>query len=621
MIWRNPFLAKNSEYQSRANEFLSLFDSTVLEMVNEQNFSGVSYFSSTPGAGKTSLFRAFESSVLNEVVNDIGQNNYKELIKQLTRLQVIRDKQVLLTSAYLSFARNYSILDEMFQNGRRQQVFFALLNYRIAITFIRAIGLLADIDRKDYGRISFRDIPTEMEVELKDARDGKSVYEWACEGEKQLCHLLDRDKLGELNLSFMHTSLLVLKLFEPENVLIDRVVKFEKSLMIFDDFHKLTNNQKKAVSDTLYTLKSNVGIWLGQRLEGLNSAQLVSMDGSLGRDYNVGIIIDSYWHKQQNRFYAMLENIADRRVKEAGIENISKFKDCIEGQAESKKFNTKLKTFIEEEKHKITASLALYDKYRDILEHIETEEDLLRKAIYYECIVIKENRNRNVLQPALFNVETEDYKDFVDNIVKPCEAAARFYLFFKLKLPFYYGINNLFILSSYNVEQFLNFAGAYFDSYRVKMLERNSKRHKKLSIEEQDTTIKTMVKRLWNDMDFRYTNIKHIKAFLDRVSLFCVQSRDEERASYAGGSYTGFAIKTMELRRIATQDKYKDLVDVLAACLSSKYLERKELSDGEKIVFYLNRWLCVYYDLPLAYGGWKNITVDNALNMCKTESV
>ena len=60
MIWRNPFLAKNSEYQSRANEFLSLFDSTVLEMVNEQNFSGVSYFSSTPGAGKTSLFRAVE---------------------------------------------------------------------------------------------------------------------------------------------------------------------------------------------------------------------------------------------------------------------------------------------------------------------------------------------------------------------------------------------------------------------------------------------------------------------------------------------------------------------------------------------------------------------------------
>jgi len=619
MIWRNPFLAKNSEYQSRANEFLALFDSTVLEMVNEQNFSGVSYFSSTPGAGKTSLFRAFAPQVLNELVNDAGQENYKALKKQLARLQVIKDKRILLTSAYLSFARNYSIIDEMFQNGRRQQIFFALLNYRIAITFIRSIALLVDIDRKEYNRISFRDIPTEMEVELKDARDGMTIYEWACEGEKQLCHWLDRDELGGINLTFMHTSLLVLKLFEPDNILIDNAVKFERTLMIFDDFHKLTDYQKKVVSDTLYTLKTNVSIWIGQRLEGLNSVQLISKDGSWGRDYNTGIIIDAYWNKQQSKFYTMLENIADRRVKEADIENITKFKDCIDFQVDWKKYNSKLKEFIEKEKRIITASVELHEKYRQILENIETEHDLLRKAIFYEFIIIKENRNKNALQPVLFNVETENYKDFIDNLVIPYEAAARFYLCNKLNLPFYYGINNLFVLSSYNVEQFLSFAGSYFESYRVNLLERRPRQRKKLSAEEQEASIKVMVKRLWDDMDFRYTNIKRIKTFLMNVALFCAKSRDEERASYAGGSYTGFAIKSMELRRIANDDKFRDLIEVLAACLSSKYLERKELSDGEKTVFYLNRWLCVFYKLPLAYGGWKNITVENALSMCKAE--
>lgn len=59
----------------------------------------------------------------------------------------------------------------------------------------------------------------------------------------------------------------------------------------------------------------------------------------------------------------------------------------------------------------------------------------------------------------------------------------------------------------------------------------------------------------------------------------------------------------------------------LGACLASKYLERREIDKGEIVVFYLNRWLCVYYQLPLAYGGWKKCGLDKVLQMCEVSHV
>ena len=68
MVWKNPFQMKNSEEQVREREFLALFDCAVLQMIDEGNFSKVSFVSSTPGAGKTSLFRAFTPKILSTII-------------------------------------------------------------------------------------------------------------------------------------------------------------------------------------------------------------------------------------------------------------------------------------------------------------------------------------------------------------------------------------------------------------------------------------------------------------------------------------------------------------------------------------------------------------------------
>lgn len=616
MIWKNPFLSKNSEHQFRVEEFLALFDCTVLEMINEQNLSKVSYISSTPGAGKTSLFRAFSPQVLSTIRDVEGEEKYKDIKKQMERLGVIKEHKILLLSANLSFARNYSIIDEMFQNGRRKQVFFALLNYRIAISLIRSIGALLDIEKDEYERITFIEIPQEMTSEFEDLKNARMLYDWACNGEKELCRCLDSDRINGIDISFIHTTLLILKLFEPENILIDDENQFISTVMIFDDFHKLSENQRIYVSEALYTLKSNTGVWLGQRLEGMRSTQLVSMDGSLSRDYNPDIVIDNYWPKRQKQFYLMLENIADRRLKESDISSYGRFSDCITNQIENKRYNKTLKIFIQSVYNDINSQLELQIRYKNILERIENENDIFRKAICYECIVIREKR-RNEGQLTLFLGEPDDPDSFMNDFVKTNENAAKFYLCRRCKIPFYCGMSNLMALASYNVEQFLVFAGSYFECCRVKLLgEGTSRKKRHLSIEEQNDVLNEVVKNQWNDMDLRYPNIDRIKNFLNNVAKFCCASRDAERNSYAGGAYTGFAIKNVELKRILDDSKYSELIDILASCLASKYLEKKNIYDGDECVFYLNRWLCVYYELPIAYGGWKHVSVNSALAMC-----
>lgn len=620
MIWKNPFLSKNSEHQYSEEQFLSLFDCTALQMIEPENLEKVSFVSSTPGAGKTSLFRAFLPEVLIRVVSPEMRVEYKELFNHMERLGVISEGTVRLASISLSCARGYTIIDEMFQNGRRKQVFFALLNYRIAIALLKSIGRLLDLTFDDYARIEFLQIPHEMLNESENLRNGKALYAWACQGERELCKYLDSDRNGNIDISFIHTTLLMIKLFEPENILIDGKSYFNDVLIIFDDFHKLSENQRIGMSEAIYTLKSKIGIWFGQRFEGLKNEQLISMDGSLKRDYNPNIVIDNYWPTKPGAFNNMLEQIANKRVKEAGLDNYLKFSDCISESIDVKKYAKKVKEFIQKEIERIELSEELINCYQDLLSFLANNDtmSIMEKAVWYECIIIRENR-RNSGQLSLFGSERLDLEEFKE-FVKENKGAANFYISRKLSIPFYFGFNNLKDLSSFNIEQFLFFASSYFECCRIKSLDSSSRRNKRLTPQEQEDALKKSAKQKWDDMDFRYTNIKEIKVFLNNIADFCIRSRDSERNSYAGGAYTGVAISKDAFFANVNNPRYSMLREILGACLASKYLERRETKNGE-VLFYLNRWLCLHYDLPLAYGGWRRCSIDSMLLLCKGPSV
>ena len=53
--------------------------------------------------------------------------------------------------------------------------------------------------------------------------------------------------------------------------------------------------------------------------------------------------------------------------------------------------------------------------------------------------------------------------------------------------------------------------------------------------------------------------------------------------------------------------------ETLAGAVAGNVLSIKKVKQGvagaQKFVFYLNRLLCIHFDLPLGYGGWQPLSL------------
>lgn len=309
----------------------------------------MTFFTSSPGAGKTTLFKAFSPEVLSYICEQPRQSSLSSEVRSyMENTGVIRGKEVKLLSCNLSCARNYELLEELFENGRRTQVLFALLNCRITIAFIRSIAVLRGYkDDTEYKGIKFLELPNELASIRDDISDGYKLFKWACKQERMLCKYLDGNDSEPLHLEFMHTTLLFLKVFEAKNIEVDGQVLYENTLIIFDDFHKLAERQKDQITNAIYTLRPNTAVWISQRLEGLSNEQIISQDGVLQRDYNGHYSLDEYWENNKQQFRSALVDIAKRRVQMAKLPEVDEFGSCLASKIDERRDGGKIEKGIE----------------------------------------------------------------------------------------------------------------------------------------------------------------------------------------------------------------------------------------------------------------------------------
>ena len=333
---RNPFLMRMSEQIASDTTFLRLFGSGVLDFVpNEEAFSRPVIFRSAPGGGKTSMLRVFTPSSLIHLYSNRSGDDFRELYLKMKALGAIDESGPQLLGIMLSCDKNYANLEDLpWDEIHKKRLFFALLNSRIVLSTMRAALQLNNLEYpQDCSRVGIvGDADIIARLSMPPGGEGAELFKWARDIESEISIALDSIDPTLPQLAG-HDDLSSLELLRSDGLVIDGKQAASRVLIMFDDVHKLAPSQRKYLAEALGEARG-VAIWLAERLEALETSDLMEMGAKHGRDYtDSAITLERYWRQHHRRFESTVRMIADKRVREVQHSNIGSFDSCVSGES------------------------------------------------------------------------------------------------------------------------------------------------------------------------------------------------------------------------------------------------------------------------------------------------
>jgi hypothetical protein len=438
--------------------------------------------------------------------------------------------------------------------------------------------------------------------------DGSVLYNWASGIEKEIYELLDSFLPLSQSSIEGHNELFALDVLRPEYLRVDGEIICSRILFMLDDVHKLSPNQRETLISHLLENRRNVSLWLSERLEALNNLRTNS-----GRDYEE-LNLENYWKDKESKFEKLLTNISVKRAAESRED----VEFALEPQLNEQELNDvycDAKDMLFNRIDNLTRGSAKFDLWKSFLHSYDgTAQEMCLLAKQVEILI-----HRNISKSELdldFQLTVEEFNQKADEKVA---IAARLFLSKEFNIPYYYGIGTLSKISTNNVEQFLGFSAPLYE----RMLSLNlSQNNVSLSAREQDKEIRHIANEKWKELPKIVPDSSLVVKFLEALCTFCYSETFRPNAPYAPG-VNGFYIDPTKAIRLFNEEdwlsneNFSELQIVLNNCLAYNLLHVKETMQGKKgqkkNVYYLNRWLCVKFDLPLNYGGWRTRKPDELL--------
>src|SRR6516225_4445508 len=145
---RNPFRLRRAESIDTDDAFLTLFEPGILEIVPQNTlWESVHIIRSAAGGGKTSLIRIFTPASLI-ALSRRGKNDSKtrELYQRMKEFEAIDENRPSALGVLLTCGPGYSMLQDLsIDQGRKDRLFFGLLNARITLAVLRGALQLVDL--------------------------------------------------------------------------------------------------------------------------------------------------------------------------------------------------------------------------------------------------------------------------------------------------------------------------------------------------------------------------------------------------------------------------------------------------------------------------------------------
>lgn len=617
----NPFFSRPSETIGADDKFIQLFSPDVLDIFNEKRpiWDIVNIIRSSPGGGKTTLLRLFTPNILLNISSKHKEEqNLLDIYKKLKALGIYDDKdRPLLIGTHIPFTNEYSTLEYLnIENGVKTHLFFSLLNTRIILSVLYSLCKIKDIVfPDDLHKLTINQNPAMTGYNpLRNITNGKDIYYWCCNNEEKICNDIDNIELSSQLEIDKSIELYALHLLDPRNILLNGHQLNEKILVMLDDVHNLSSNQRGILMKNIIDRRPSVNVWIAERLQALSMEEIISEGNQVNRDFAL-VNLEQFW-STGTKFQKFASSVAEKRLSTI-VEGESANLATYLAETIDKEYWEEAKKHIQTIRERIIKKFSnkKYTKWIETRERYEGNE--IDTLVEWKRLEILIYRDFNKTQQSLFEeFLPEEVLDQQDD--SSIENGARLFLHEEFKMPYYYGFQKISRLSSSNIEQFLQISGKLFEAIttnQLKKISQNNNISVSISPKKQDQIVKKLTAAKWKELDIRVPSASQIKIFVDNIGDFCRQETFKPNAWNSPG-INAIAI-TMQERDILKDKAINDskhpmheLAKCIAVCIAYNLLDfRLNYPQGTPgnflMILFLNRIYCAQYSLPLNNGKFK----------------
>jgi hypothetical protein len=392
---------------------------------------------------------------------------------------------------------------------------------------------------------------------------------------------------------------------------IDGAPVADRVVLMMDDIHKLTPQQRSLLIQTVIELRSSVGVWIAERFEALNTEEMLASGADAGRDYESPIELEWYWRTRHVRFERLVIRVADRRARAAAGVELDAFRPCLQDGLEGAEWEPVFARACEEVAGRVRKRAGNVERFREwIAAREQTGGTPRERAIAWRALEILIERELRKPQRGLFDCEPLAEGELEEQDDRPVQQAAELFLSRENRIPYYFGPERVSRLTSLNIQQFLGLAGDLFEEVSAAALLRRSYT---LSPQRQHELMKEAASTVWEEIPRKVRHGRELRHFLEAVGRFSAWYTYRPTAPNDPG-VGGTAIRMSERAMLTdpaslrSRPDLRRFADMLASAMAHNLLiaDLDYKCKGERwMVLNLNRLLCVHFDLPLGYGLYK----------------
>jgi hypothetical protein len=566
----------------------------------------------SPGAGKSSLLRLFETDTLLAVHARRSQPSDRDLVERLTELGILDESGPRAVGIYIQCDSSLRDLANLPATHPALRLFNTLLDTRVIALFLRAVQRLASA--------SCLSLSSDHTLQPLPSGDSPpelfSRAQTICELEAA-CARIEND-FGQLLNSFpddpLPTSIQaharVYSLAFLALQLRDTVFANLLPIIMLDDVQELNAEQRDHLRSE-FMRRASIPRWLAVRTQVFGLEELISLEGAQqGRDYRE-IPVDEIFQEKSSVFTKFAANVVHRRLQHTdSLQQVSigDFKDLLRCPPDDVSADVARKAADNlckrvAELHRGTSFQTKLEDRRDAISSKVPFEELRQLELELIGFARQVNRGQLSLLPDLNLPEITDGKTI---------EAATLFATERARHPYYWGFDTLAGVANGNVEQLLSMCAVVVDRmiYRAEL-----DRDKVITAKEQEDIFIRSADEYLGALAEKYRRGASIRQFVDNLGLFFHEVTYRPNAPIAPG-VNGFGLTRREIEDVASPGvdtrEAKLFREVLTNAVAGNVLTVRVTKQGqaglEKIVFYFNRMLCVRFRLPLNYGGWQHLS-------------